>query len=279
MIRLHEGVRQHFSDAYANGVAFSPDGRLLAATRGDGLVNLWDVETGAEVLTLSGHGGPVNSVAFLGERRILTTSDDRTIKLWDVGTGETVLTLQGHTGPVLGAACRPDGTQFATTGIDQGRDLGHRRAVRGSLSGGSDSPQRVESLHERHRDKAKVVAALRADASLVASDRTFALRIAEALPEDPAFLTMSDDPAFLNKTSWSIVVQPDRSPEDYRRAADTPRPPAGWCRRNPPSSAPSASPAIAPDNIARPSPTSIDPSSSTHPNTAARSPPTLPSSP
>ena len=45
------------------------------------------------------------------------------------------------------------------------------------------------------------------------------LRIAEALPEDPAFLTMSDDPAFLNKTSWSIVVQPDRSPEDYRRAA------------------------------------------------------------
>ena len=102
-------------------MAFSPDGRLLAATRGDGLVNLWDVETGAVLQTLSGHGGPVNSVAFLGERRFLTTSDDRTIKLWDVGTGETVLTLQGHTGPVLGAACRPDGTQFATTGIDQGR--------------------------------------------------------------------------------------------------------------------------------------------------------------
>jgi len=60
-------------------------------------------------------------VAFLGRRRIVTTSNDRTVKLWDVATGETVLTLRGHTGQVLGVACRPDGTQFATTASDDGR--------------------------------------------------------------------------------------------------------------------------------------------------------------
>jgi WD40 repeat protein len=182
VIRLHEGVPQQPSDTYANGLAFSPDGRWLAATRSDGRVSLWDVETGAPVLTLSGHGGPVNAVAFLGARRIVTTSDDRTLKLWDVATGETVLTLRGHTGPVIGVACRPDGTQLATTGIDDGRlwdttvppPAGRRQArIRA----------RVEALYQRHQDRAKVVEDLRADRSLSDPDRADALRLAEAISE------------------------------------------------------------------------------------------------
>ena len=51
----------------------------------------------------------------------MTTSDDRTVKLWDLATGETVLTLRGHSGAVLGLACRPDGSQIATTGSDDAR--------------------------------------------------------------------------------------------------------------------------------------------------------------
>jgi eukaryotic-like serine/threonine-protein kinase len=214
-IRVHEGVGQRPSDTYANGVAFSPDGPLLAAARGDGRVNLWNTETGAEVLTLSGHGGPVNSVAFLGARRIVSTSNDRTIKLWDLVTGETVLTLRGHTGQVIGVACRPDGTQFATTGSDDGRlwdasmpSAEDRREVRIRAW--------VESLHDRHPDKTKVVEAIQADVSLADSDRTSALRIAKAMSEDP--LTMSEDPLLLNNTSWLLAREPKRTPDEYRRA-------------------------------------------------------------
>jgi eukaryotic-like serine/threonine-protein kinase len=116
-VRQYDVSRQ---ESYNCGVslAFSPDGKYLAAARSDGLVNVWDVITGAQIRTLSGHRGPVNSVAFLGERRVVTTSDDRTVKLWDLATGESVLTLRGHSSGVIGLACRPDGSQLATTGLD-----------------------------------------------------------------------------------------------------------------------------------------------------------------
>ena len=40
-------------------VCFSPDGKQLASGSEDETVPLWDVETGACVRTLEGHGGPV----------------------------------------------------------------------------------------------------------------------------------------------------------------------------------------------------------------------------
>src|SRR5262249_57324266 len=54
-------------------VAFSPDGqRILSGSGGNGAqgkplpgeVKVWDAETGQEVLSLKGHTGAVNSVAF-----------------------------------------------------------------------------------------------------------------------------------------------------------------------------------------------------------------------
>jgi WD40 repeat protein len=121
VIRVHDDVPREQSSNYGASLTFSPDGTRLAAARSDGLVSLWDMASGAKLTTLSGHRGPVNSVAFLGRGRIVTTSDDRTVKLWDLASGANVLTLRGHSGAVLGLACRPDGSQLATTGMDEAR--------------------------------------------------------------------------------------------------------------------------------------------------------------
>ena len=43
-------------------VCFSPDGKQLVSGSLDETVRLWDVETGACVRTLEGHGGVVTSV-------------------------------------------------------------------------------------------------------------------------------------------------------------------------------------------------------------------------
>ena len=50
-------------DVHNRGLAFSPDGRLLAATS-KGKVHLFDVGKRAEAAVLEGHGGTVTDLAF-----------------------------------------------------------------------------------------------------------------------------------------------------------------------------------------------------------------------
>ena len=85
------------------GVAFSPDGRLLATASGDRTARVWDPATGEHLRTLTGHTTDVFGVAFSPDGRLLATaSGDRTARLWDPATGEHLRTLTGHTNGVWG---------------------------------------------------------------------------------------------------------------------------------------------------------------------------------
>jgi WD40 repeat protein len=65
------------------GVAFSPDGTLLATGSPDKTARLWDVATGASVRTLTGHSAEVAGVAFSPDGTLLATgSHDNTARLW-----------------------------------------------------------------------------------------------------------------------------------------------------------------------------------------------------
>jgi WD40 repeat protein len=103
-------------------VAFSPDGKLLAAGSAKGRVRLWTVG-GWLVHAMDGHKGPIWSLSFAADGKTLATAgEDGTARLWELATGKERARLTGHHGRVLAVAFGPDGNTLATGGSD-GRAL------------------------------------------------------------------------------------------------------------------------------------------------------------
>ena len=96
--------------------------------RCDGTVKVWDAATGQETLTLKGHTGVVDSVAFSPDgKRLASASGDGTVKVWDAATGQETLTLKGHTDAVdeRGVQPRRPAARLRRSGWD-GEGVGRR---------------------------------------------------------------------------------------------------------------------------------------------------------
>lgn len=110
-----------FSDVFSTvfGIAFSPDGRYLAAGMDSNEVRLWRMPEGVQEQVFIGHEDTVRVVAFSPDSQILAScSDDRSIRLWEVATGLGLATLYGHENRVRAMAFSPDGRYLWSTGDD-----------------------------------------------------------------------------------------------------------------------------------------------------------------
>jgi len=102
-----------------NGIAFSPDSRLLASEGKNNTVKLWEVSTGKELSILKRHTDSIVTIAFSPNNTTLASgSEDETIKLWDVITGKKLYTLRGHKHAVLSITFSPDGHLLASASAD-----------------------------------------------------------------------------------------------------------------------------------------------------------------
>jgi WD40 repeat protein len=107
-------------------LAFSPDGRLVAAQSYHGeVLGLWEVATGKQRVPGPGHDGPVQLLAASPDgRRIVSRQElDPTLWLWDTATGRPLHALRGHTTRVAAVAFSPDGKLLASGGNSRDRTL------------------------------------------------------------------------------------------------------------------------------------------------------------
>ncbi|MCB0111014.1 MAG: WD40 repeat domain-containing protein, partial [Caldilineaceae bacterium] len=134
--------------------AFSADQRWIVSIRDDGTTQLWDAQSGEELLNLSGGGETFLAAAFNPESsRIVMVSEDKTAQVWDVPRGTRLLTLAGHEEAVTDALYSPDGRRIATTSADGTAKIWDAQSGREllALSGHAGTVNRAIFSHDSNR--------------------------------------------------------------------------------------------------------------------------------
>jgi WD40 repeat protein len=99
-------------------LAISPNARTVAGSNWDGMLRLWDLESGRESVQIPSIEGRVTHVFFAPDSKTFATGDGNNahaVLLWDTATGRRIEPFSGHTSPVSSVAFSPDGGTMATS--------------------------------------------------------------------------------------------------------------------------------------------------------------------
>ena len=117
ILRGHEGA--------VNDVVFSPSGQIVASAGADGTIRTWDMSDPAiPSEALREHDGPVYSVLFSGENRLISAGEDGRVLEWDLTNTANSPALLVHEEDAISAMDYvpdgPGGHQFLALSRDDG---------------------------------------------------------------------------------------------------------------------------------------------------------------
>jgi hypothetical protein len=119
----HDLAERH-ANGPVNGVAFSPKGQICATCGDDHSICLWKTETGELLHRLPrAHNGPVTSVQFASDKRLVSAGVDKRLMVWDVENprlARRVGSFESRGGEVPTIGTSPDGRLVL---LDQGREI------------------------------------------------------------------------------------------------------------------------------------------------------------
>jgi RNA polymerase sigma factor (sigma-70 family) len=110
-------LRAFGGNAQPRDVAFSPDGKMIATSRGAG--QLWDAATGKMLRELKSRQTWINALAFAPDSKTLATAEgDGAVRLWDPISGVEKRSIDCSQGEVEAVAYSPDGATLASGSND-----------------------------------------------------------------------------------------------------------------------------------------------------------------
>ncbi|CAH8446511.1 unnamed protein product [Schistosoma turkestanicum] len=103
---------------YLSCCRFLDDSQIVTSS-GDVTCGLWDIETGQQVATFTGHTGDVMSLSLAPDlRTFVSGACDASAKLWDIRDGQCKQTFTGHESDINAIIFFPSGLAFATGSDD-----------------------------------------------------------------------------------------------------------------------------------------------------------------
>lgn len=125
LVKIHaarSGELLHRHDKHTDwitGVAYSPDGILLATADRAGGLFVWEAETHAEFYTLKGHSEAITDLSWRADSNVLATCDDSgQVFLWEMHGGKKIKRWKAHDNGALCIAFARDG-RLVTGGRDK----------------------------------------------------------------------------------------------------------------------------------------------------------------
>jgi WD40 repeat protein len=102
-------------DASPTWLAYSPNGKLLAAAGFDGALRVWDADSGRLVRVMQGHSASIWGVVFSPDgRSLFSGGDDAKTVQWDVASGRKVREFKTYKEEAIGVSVSPDGKRLFT---------------------------------------------------------------------------------------------------------------------------------------------------------------------
>ena len=106
-----------YYEGWVTEVAIAPDGSWLATADGDERARIWDVATGTQTATLTGHAGKVIAVAVAPDGSWLATADENRVgkvRIWDPAGTRIATIITSNDVAVAAVAIAPSGAWLTT---------------------------------------------------------------------------------------------------------------------------------------------------------------------
>ncbi|HZO71775.1 MAG TPA: hypothetical protein VFB60_06195 [Ktedonobacteraceae bacterium] len=101
-------------------LAWSPDGKRIAAVCGWKAIRIWDSEDAQLLSTYHTSIGYIYRLAWSPDgKRLAIACEHKRAQVWDATSGQAILSYYGHTDHVRYIAWSPDGTRIATASNDK----------------------------------------------------------------------------------------------------------------------------------------------------------------